>query len=416
MTFTSSDIKKVSWLIILLSVCSISPWSVLPINRYIEWGINFSLLFYAYLYFKNSHAQLGKDYYIVIAFLIWMIIGCIRGLITYELYMDLRWLTEAFQMLSLPIFVFLFSSPRVNKAVLQKWSKYGFFIFFLYIIWVVPRGAYHFYLAPVYLFGIFAFILPNKWRILLLVLLILMTTDLGARAQVIKSVMTIIFAIGFMARKMVSTTFLTIIQYLLYGLTVALLLLGISGTFNIFQDLQKHSGKYSQKRIVNGKVEEEDIAIDTRTFIYVEVIESALRHKYILAGRTPARGNDEFYFNTTNKDKNGNIFRKNERHYNELCFPNIFTWLGIIGMTLYSFIYIKASILAMHKSNNVFVKFLAVFIAFRWMLGWIEDTNSFSISNISLWMIIAICYSPYFRRMNNHQFKVWLYSCLNHKK
>ena len=111
-----------------------------------------------------------------------------------------------------------------------------------------------------------------------------------------------------------------------------------------------------------------------------------------------------FYFEAVNKDKKENVFRTNERHYNELCFPNIFTWLGIIGMLLYCLIYIKASTLALHKSNNIYLKYLAVFVSFRWMLGWIEDANTFNISNIALWMIIAMCFSPYFRKMNNYQF------------
>lgn len=81
-------------------------------------------------------------------------------------------------------------------------------------------------------------------------------------------------------------------------------------------------------------------------------------------------------------------------------------------MLLYCLIYIKASTLALHKSNNIYLKYLAVFVSFRWMLGWIEDANTFNISNIALWMIIAMCFSPYFRKMNNYQFREWLKKCL----
>ena len=114
-----------------------------------------------------------------------------------------------------------------------------------------------------------------------------MTTDLGARAQVIKSIMTIILALCFMIHKIISTKLLIGIHYLFYGLTVILLYLGITGSYNIFQKCKKNSGKYSQSRIVNGKRVEEDVSLDTRTFIYKEVIESAINHNYILIGRTP---------------------------------------------------------------------------------------------------------------------------------
>lgn len=412
MNLRPSQINKLSWLIILSSICSISLWSILPINRYIEWIINFSILFYAYIFYKKAYATFGKNYSIIFLYMIWMLIGCIRGLFACEIYMDFRWLTEGFQMLSLPILVFLFSNPYINQKILKKWFKYGLIIFGIYIIWVINIGAYHFYLGPIYLMGIFIYVLPKKWQLLILCLLVIMTTDLGARAQVIKSIMTIILALCFMIHKIISTKLLIGIHYLFYGLTVILLYLGITGSYNIFQKMQENSGKYSQSRIVNGKRVEEDVSLDTRTFIYKEVIESAINHNYIPIGRTPARGNDEFYFEAVNKDKKGNVFRTNERHYNELCFPNIFTWLGIIGMLLYCLIYIKASTLALHKSNNIYLKYLAVFVSFRWMLGWIEDANTFNISNIALWMIIAMCFSPYFRKMNNYQFREWLKKCL----
>lgn len=178
------------------------------------------------------------------------------------------------------------------------------------------------------------------------------------------------------------------------------------GTFNIFQDLVSNRGEYIETKIVDGQVVEEDLSADTRTFIYKEVIESALKHDYIFWGRTPARGNDSMTFGTYGAEilKTG----KYERHSNELCHTNVFTWLGLIGVILYSLIYLRSSYLAVYQSNNIYIKFLGCFIAFRWAYGWIEDQNRFDIMNIALWMMIAMGLSKQFRIMNNRQFQTWL--------
>jgi len=130
-----------------------------------------------------------------------------------------------------------------------------------------------------------------------------------------------------------------------------------------------------------------------------------VNNHYILFGRTPARGNDSASFGAHLGDELGT--HRYERHSNELCFPNIFTWLGLVGMLLYCFIYLKSSYLAVYKSNSLYLKLLGVFIAFHFFYGWIEDTNDFSIANVALWMTIAMGFSEQFRAMSNREFEEW---------
>lgn len=104
--------------------------------------------------------------------------------------------------------------------------------------------------------------------------------------------------------------------------------------------MAQNEGKYVEIKIVNGEIRAEDLSVDTRTFIFEEVATSALRHNYLIWGRTPARGNDSRVFGYASETG------KNERHSNEVCHPNVFTWLGIIGLLLYSFIYFQSSYLA----------------------------------------------------------------------
>jgi hypothetical protein len=189
---------------------------------------------------------------------------------------------------------------------------------------------------------------------------------------------------------------------------VVLLILGFTGIFNPFVDLSSNEGKYVENKVVNGQKVEDDLSADTRTFIYAEVISSAIKHNYILWGRTPSRGNDSETFGAANAEdlKTG----KYERYSNEVCFTNIFTWLGLVGLVIYSLIYLRSSYLAVYKSNSIYMKLLGVFISFRFLYGWVEDANSFQIMSISLWMMIAMGLSSDFRKMNNYDFKKWVYS------
>jgi len=345
---------------------------------------------------------------VVEIYLCWLFLGIIRGGIVAEGYWEWKQLITGTLSLSLPLFVYAFMHPMVLREVLWRWMKYALPIFFVFLL-VLPRGAYHFYLGPLFFVGCFIPILPKRWKFIIGGLLVIMLfVNLGSRSQVIKSAMVLVVALGIYYRRYISIKVLRMAHWICYLVPVVLLVLGITGTFNIFEDLASNKGNYVEYRVVDGKVVKDDLAADTRTFIYQEVITSALKHHYVIWGRTPARGNDSMAFGkyTAEELKTG----KYERHANEVCHLNVFTWLGMIGIILYSLIYLRSSYLAVYRSNNIYMKYLGCFIAFRWAYGWVEDGNTFAILSISLWMIIAMGLSTKFRIMNNRQMVIWIRS------
>jgi hypothetical protein len=336
-----------------------------------------------------------------------MIIGVVRGIFIAENYWEWKHLISGTMALALPMLVYVFSQPDILQRTLHVWIKWALPLFFLFFIWFIALDLYHFYLSPIFLLACFLPIIKFEWRCILIVLLLIMITgDLGARSQIIKATAALLMSGAYLIGKYLSDKILKLVHWGFYFATVALLVLGILGVFNIFKGLSEYKGKYTQEKRENGNITSVDIVDDTRTFIYVEVIGSALRHNYWLWGRTPARGNDSFSFGSFMAEelKTG----KYERHNNEVCFPNVFTWLGLIGMILYCLIYLKGSYLAVYKSNNLFMKLTGVFIAFRFLYGWIEDVNQLNITSISLWMMIAMCFSEQFRKMNEMEFKNWV--------
>lgn len=400
-------------LIIIVTVFSVQQWLSIPVTTtFISWIVNFYII-YVILKFKTKYTALLSasyieryDWYLIMIYLLWLLFNSIRGAFIAENYWEWKQLITGVQSLSLPLFIYVFSVPIIAKNVLKYWFKYALFVFII-LVPFLGTDAYHFYLGPLFIVGCFIPILPKRWKLVIGGLLIIMLfINLGARSQVIKSAIVLLATLGIYFRKFIPIKLLKLVHVFCYIFPIILLYLGLSGTFNIFEDLSSNGGKYVEKKVVNGEVVEDDLSADTRTFIYVEVIESALKHNYVIWGRTPARGNDSVTFGSFNAEelKTG----KYERHSNELCHTNVFTWLGLVGVVLYSLIYFRSSYLAIYKSNNIYIKYLGCFIAFRWAYGWVEDFNRFNIMNISLWMMIAIGMSIQFRSMSNEQFMLWL--------
>ena len=387
----------------LISIAEISnrlPFNTFIFNIITIWLLKFILIMNIIIYHKNNfHPINNKDYTYVNIFIIWSIIGIIRGGWKAEDYWEWKQFFICMFNSLLPILCYVFYSPYILKKTLQLWIKICIPVYFLVILWFVPIGVHHFFLGPAIILALFIPIIPIKWKLILsFILIITIFGDLGGRSQVIESLVVALFIVAYLSRHLYSHKLLKILHTACYVIPIVLIYLGVSGIYNIFND-EKTSSTISSGTSLTTE--------DTRTFIYQEVISSAIKNNYLIWGRTQARGNDTNAFSESFIDiKKAHI----ERSMNEVCHLNIFTWLGLIGIILYSLIYFRSSYLAIYKSNNIFLKFIGVFIAFRWAYGWIEDINNFDAMSISIWMLISMGLSDYFRKMNNIEFKKWVLS------
>lgn len=399
-----------SFFVILASIITGIQWGNLPLaNTTIVWLINFATVYCILIYKRYYfHPQNKNDYLILQLYLAWFFIGVIRGVFVAENYWDWKNLFVGTFALSLPLFIYAFSQPLVLKVTLSTWIRYAlpFFFFFFFFF---PPGAYHFYLGPVLLLSCFLPIVPIKWRYLFICLLtLMMIADLGARSQVIKAAMALTMSVVYFVGNYISDKILKFLHWFLYIIPIVFLVLGTMGVFNVFEEMNSDDEQYQQKTVKDGQVVEQNLSADTRTGLYEEVIVSAVKHNYIICGRTLARGNDSELFGTYGAEvlKIGRY----ERYSNEVCFLNVFTWLGMIGVVLLSLIYLTSSYLAVFKSNNLYMKLMGIMIAFRWLYGWVEDSYSYSPMSIALWMMIAMGFSLDFRKMSNIQFELYIKS------
>ena len=397
-----------SVLFVFITLMSVNQWSRFPIGNYSVWELaSFVMIGIVIWFSKKTNSFADPELRLCNAYLLWLIICIIRGAFVAENYWEYKQLVTGSLSLSMPLFVFYFKEPFCLSVILQKWNVLMLPLFVCFFFWTISFGTYHFLLTPLFLYGVFFIFLSSKWKIFVGLIFALMFVDLGARAQIMKVSATILCAAVFYYNRIVRESWLKTVHWLFYIGPIVLLFLGITGVFNIFKDSISESNynKYVQTKIVDGQIHEEKLASDTRTFIYEEVLGSALKHNYIIWGRTPARGNDSYFFGSFNAEelKTG----KYERHSNELCHLNVFTWLGFIGLLLHCAIYLIASYRAVYHSNNLFVKYIGVLVAFNWALGWIENMTGFNILNMTIWIMISICLSSKFRLMNDVEFKLW---------
>ena len=284
--------------LIAIALLSPAPYCSIPLgNTFVYWIFAFCIiLLIPYVRKMYDSVIQSEDYFFVKCFLIWTFIGVVRGIFIADNYWEYKNMINGTLCCLIPALTYTFC-PGVLLNFYRTWVKICIPAFFLFYLWTVTPGEVNFYLGPVFVIGCFLPYMPKKWKYIIGFLLVFMlVSDLGARSQVIKALLAICFSMLCLFRQSITDKMLRIAHWTCYVSAVLLVVLGISGTFNIFTDMASNSGKYVEKKVVNGELKEEDLSTDTRTFIYEEVLQSALRNDYVLCGRSLARGNDSNTF------------------------------------------------------------------------------------------------------------------------
>lgn len=406
----------IGFLTLLISFKSSNAWSDFPIGNELFWWIVQFIFIFILIKLKKKYTSplIEKNLLFVKLYILWNVICVTRGAFVAENYWEWKTLLATSFFLLLPLIVYLGNSLLSLQIIFNTWFKYALFVFVLIspFLWGDAVGKF---LIPFSFLLLFFPILNFKWKIIVfLVTIFVLTYDITARSNVIKFAIPLLIGLLFYLRKLISVKFLNATRLLLLFIPFVLLFLAISDVFNVFK-LDEYIGQYDTTSIISAKGSgEESLTGDTRSFLYLEVIESALRNEYVFFGRTPARGNDSVSFGDYNKEilNTG----KQERFSNEVSILNVFTWLGIVGVLLYFLIFIKASYLAISQSSNIFIKLIGLNVAFRWAYGWVEDFSNFDLSNIFLWIMIGMCFSESFRKMSDKEFKMWVRGIFENKK
>lgn len=399
--------KYLPYSILIISIITLNPYSRFPIgNTTTTWILEFFILYLFYsvsIYLKKNNYK--NEMNMINLYLLYNLFSFFRGLYISENYWDLKALFNNELGLLMPIIAYSGTSLTLLKMLIQFYLKYTLPLLIVFFF-IISSGGVGFYLVPISFLVLFLPVIKKPWNIIVLSLcLFVVFLSLGARSNVVKFIVPLLFSFIYYFKIIHNIRVLEFIRKGLVTLPVIFFVLGIWGNFNVFKINEYLKGDYqsTNKNVFTGEVSSEDLTADTRTPLYLEVLNTAKKYDSWLIGRSPARGNETDLFSSISE-----ITGRQERAGNEVAILNIFTWTGIVGVIFYFFIFYKASYLAVNYSNNIFSKIVGLFIGFRWCYAWVEDINYFTLTTFFLWIMIGLCFSKSFRRMNDKEFAAWI--------
>ncbi len=338
-------------------------------------------------------------YTLLVALLCWNIITIVRGMINAQDYYDWRYLTV--------ISMFYFILPVtaiVGIMVLYNWQLWKIIIkkVYLFALAFVPLSFLGIYLyikltISVWFFALMsAYIGKYKWKLLiLLTALFVLVTGYEIRANFLRVAVAIALLLLYYIRNSIKLGWLNLVGFVFFLLPFIFLYLGITGQFNVFQPFDDDE----EFIVVDGGKESSNLIVDTRTGLYLEVFNSVLStNTLVFGGGATAKYKTEMF------DLGYNI---DERAGTEVGFLNTMLYSGIVGVLFYFLILAYAVYLGLNKSNNFYSKMIAMFIAFRWLLFFIEDVTRYDMNLYFLWIAIGMSFSNEFRMLTDQQIKVW---------
>jgi hypothetical protein len=336
--------------------------------------------------------------------LLWLlcnIFSIMQGLYYAESYWDWKFLflySFTFSFIPLAFFV----GNNLDYAL--KTIRFFFQFIFLYGFFLLPLSAitneelYSRLMIPVSLFILFLPFLKYKWKVLIIIVAITsILTAITFRTNLIKISFSVLLLIIFWFRSYISIIFLNIFNTILLIAPIVLLLLAITTNFNLFSEVAKEEG-YT---VLNSEGIEQSLTGDTRTFLYMEIFTDIDYNDTWILGKGAAGS----YFSDFFTDKGGAI--DGVRFSTEVGILNILLRNGILGVMIYFIVLLFTSFYAINYSNNILVKLLGLFIAFRWTLSFVEEFTQFDINFFTFWFAIGLATTKSFREMTERELKVF---------
>lgn len=377
----------------------------------ISLGIPYAIILLIYLlliilllqyFFKIDKTHSLKEYLPINIYSVYITISILFGyFIASGYWMWKQFIINQITLLFI-LFLYYFSNPYNVFIFLKKWLKYAIIAFIPFSIFMT-KDSYGIYLGPIILLLIYLKYIPLKYRIVLLIFSTLACSDFGARSILLKFIPAALLGISLLINIRIPKNIFNILSIIFFITPIIFFTLGITGIYNIFQYQDNSSKQLTQTKIdKKGQRVEENLLADTRTFIYRSVLTSSVVNNSILFGTTPAK-------NAFVEEFDNKITRQTGRK-NECGIANLYTWCGAVGVILMMFIYMQAVRLAINHSKNYSLQLLGVYIAYRWIIFWIEDIQNPTIDNVTLHMIIAIAYSKAFRNLSDKRFKLFIFN------
>jgi hypothetical protein len=144
------------------------------------------------------------------------------------------------------------------------------------------------------------------------------------------------------------------------------------------------------------KMHNTELSMDTRTFLYIEVLNDLASNDKLIIGK----GSNGTYFSTYFRDTGDDT---ENRLTVEVGILAILLKGGFIAFFLNLAILISAIYLAFFRTNNIYIMGIGFMLLIHILLLFVENFVNFSTYNFMIWYFIGLCLSNKIRTLNNKQ-------------
>jgi hypothetical protein len=381
----------------------------------LNWVIELLILYVLFTNFKRYNIGIVMDrpgYCLTVLLMGWFFIGFLRGANYAEGYW--MWKGVANQLL-LTFFYFVIVVSTDIKVV----HRY----FYLYFLLFVPMVVVSYLIdgTPLYLnyvtyttLMLFVGLIPKKQRIFLIGIVFFFFLNNFQRNDLAKIMVTSLIGIAFSFFYIAIPKWsIKLAHFFLLSLPIVLLFLATTGGVNVFKMDEYIKGDYKQTVRTSAGVEEEDLTIDTRTFIFENVFYTMNRYDAWIFGRSTAFGDEGLIGGMGELNHETGL---KGRFGNEVGIMDILLWYGIVGVVIYFLIYVRASYVAIYRSANRYSKAVGLHVAFLWAWSFIWEKPVFENFFMMDLILLGLCFSKSFRGMTDAEVGIWVRAIFVKKK
>lgn len=164
----------------------------------------------------------------------------------------------------------------------------------------------------------------------------------------------------------------------------------------LFSSKNKTSTFQQMQELIIQKSGNNDMAVDTRTFLYMEMADDLSKTNSWLLGKGAFSTYYSPYFDQSNIYKYGRLS-------SEVPLLNYFLRGGILYVIIYFAIILYAAFLGIWKGNNQFVQFIGI-IALGWYFNsFIGDITGCRFYHIAFFILIGCCLSKQWLHLSNNR-------------
>lgn len=368
------------------------------------------IMFFLTLFLPQIIKSKFKGKNLLLLFLLINVILVFRGFINSKTSQDWKFLLSQIMIvyLSFPMLIFFGRKLDVIRITFNTFFKFGILIctIFLFSNRSLMMNGFPHNVAPIMLFVFFVPYVNLKKKIIILVILFIsFISNTGQRANMLNIIVSLLIMSTYYVRRFILLfNIIPFLRKVLLITPILLLVLGVSGKFNVFK-----INEYIGDVVVSNNGKKDNLVVDSRTGIYLDVILALHKEKAYLMG-LGGSGKTETYLSI---DPFFARLYKEGRRATESGMLNYAQYSGIFGIVVYFSVFMLASWLAIAKSKNWFMIMIGLWILYRGLFAFIEDRLIINLFTLFLALSIGMCFNPNLREMSDLEIKEFIKKILN---